>query len=138
MQNTTGTKNNLDLGYDTQLYVVRSISHKNTSRVELLGYDKNKGKFDRFTKRNAISGQNAPGGMVWMKTIDVLRNEYECVKRNIAGCDRRCGGCKLVLPDDVILHAYEECIAVMDKLTDLVNFEKVKCELDKEIVDDRT
>lgn len=73
-----------------------------------------------------------------MRSVDVLRNEYECVKRNIAGCDRRCGECELVLPDDVILHAYEECIAVMEKLTDLVNFEKVKCELDKEIVDDRT
>ena len=61
MQNTTRTKNNLDLGYDTQLYVVRLISHKNTSRVELLGQDKNKGKFDRFTKRNAINGQKPLG-----------------------------------------------------------------------------
>lgn len=73
-----------------------------------------------------------------MRTSDVLRNEYECVKRNIAGCDRNCGECELCLPDDVILHAYEESIAVMEKLTDLVNFEKVKTEFEKEIVDDRT
>ena len=53
-----------------------------------------------------------------MKTSEVLRNEYECVKRNIAGCDRRCGECELVLPDDVILHAYEECIAVMEQVED--------------------
>lgn len=73
-----------------------------------------------------------------MRSVDVLRNEYECVKRNIAGCDRDCGRCELVLPDDVILHAYEESIAVMERMTDSVEYVKVKSELDKEIVDDRT
>ena len=59
------------------------------------------------------------GGMVGMKTSEVLRNEYRCVQRNIAGrCNRECGECDLVLPDDVILHAYEECIAVMEQVED--------------------
>ena len=54
-----------------------------------------------------------------MKTSEVLRNEYRCVQRNITGrCNRECGECDLVLPDEVILYAYEECIAVMERVED--------------------
>ena len=50
-----------------------------------------------------------------MKTSEVMKNEHRCVKRNVEGkCDRDCGRCDLRLDDDVIMHAYEETIKLLE------------------------
>ena len=51
--------------------------------------------------------------------IEVLETEKKCVKRNIAGCCRECAECDLVLPDDVIVSAYDWAIRLMsDDISD--------------------
>lgn len=50
-----------------------------------------------------------------MTTRQVLENEKQCVIRNITGCDRKCNKCDLVLPDEEILHAYDEAIDLQQK-----------------------
>lgn len=49
------------------------------------------------------------------KVIFVLGNEKECIKRNIAGCDRDCEECDLVLPDTTILSAYDFAIDFLSR-----------------------
>lgn len=48
------------------------------------------------------------------RVIEVLKNEKKCVLRNIRGCDRDCGKCDLVLPDEEILTAYDTAIRVLE------------------------
>lgn len=48
-----------------------------------------------------------------MNAVEVLRIEKKCVLRNIRGCDRKCEGCDLVLPDDEVLKAYDEAIKAL-------------------------
>ena len=51
--------------------------------------------------------------------INVLTNERACVARQGGpGCDRDCGRCDLVLPDKVILQAYDAAIALLHTLPD--------------------
>lgn len=46
-----------------------------------------------------------------MNTLLVMEIERECVQRNVDNlCDRECAGCDLVLPDDVVLAAYDDVI----------------------------
>ena len=40
--------------------------------------------------------------------------ELECVKRNIAGCDRNCGQCDLAQNDTDIIKAYERVISYIN------------------------
>lgn len=47
------------------------------------------------------------------RVIEVLRTEKKCVLRNIRGCDRECGKCDLVLPDEEILTAYDMAIRII-------------------------
>ena len=47
--------------------------------------------------------------------IEVLETEKKCVKHNIDGCCRECAECDLVLPDDVILSAYDWAIRLMSQ-----------------------
>lgn len=44
------------------------------------------------------------------EVMGVLKNEKECVLRNIKGCDRDCGKCDLVMDDSVIVNAYDRAI----------------------------
>ncbi len=47
-------------------------------------------------------------------TIKVLSNERACVVRQTeGGCDRKCDGCDLVLPDRMILSAYGTAIDIL-------------------------
>ena len=48
------------------------------------------------------------------RVIEVLKNEKKCVLRNIRGCDRDCGKCDLVLPEEEILTAYDAAIRVLE------------------------
>ena len=48
------------------------------------------------------------------RAIFVIQNEKKCVLRNIRGCDRECGKCDLVLPDDDILMAYDMAIEALE------------------------
>lgn len=50
-----------------------------------------------------------------MNAAVILRNEKECVERNIAGCTRDCANCDLLLPDKDILAAYDTAIALLEK-----------------------
>lgn len=50
-----------------------------------------------------------------MSVADILRNEKECVERNIAGCTRDCANCDLLLPDKDILAAYDAAIALFEQ-----------------------
>ncbi len=46
--------------------------------------------------------------------ISVLQNEQECVRRQGGqGCDRNCAACDLVLPDEVIMAAYDMALAAL-------------------------
>lgn len=47
------------------------------------------------------------------RVIEVLRTEKKCVLRNIRGCDRECGKCDLVLPDEEVLTAYDMAIKII-------------------------
>ena len=47
------------------------------------------------------------------KAIEVIKTERRCVLRNIRGCDRDCGKCDLVLPDEDILMAYDMAIRAL-------------------------
>jgi hypothetical protein len=47
------------------------------------------------------------------RVIEVLMNGKKCVLRNIRGCDRECGKCDLVLPDEEILTAYDAAIRII-------------------------
>lgn len=47
-------------------------------------------------------------------TIRVLSNERACVMRNTAGaCDRNCAACDLVLPDELVISAYQTAINIL-------------------------
>lgn len=47
-------------------------------------------------------------------TIKVLSNERACVVRQTeGGCDRKCEGCDLVLPDRMVLSAYGTAIDIL-------------------------
>jgi hypothetical protein len=49
-------------------------------------------------------------------TIEVLKQEKECVERNIKGCDRDCANCDLVLPDQKILDGYDFAIGLLSTM----------------------
>lgn len=51
--------------------------------------------------------------MTTERAIKVIQTEKKCVLRNIRGCDRECGKCDLVLPDDEILTAYDMAIELL-------------------------
>jgi len=46
--------------------------------------------------------------------VNVLRNEKECIKRNVSGCDRDCINCDLIMPDETLLEAYDIAIDIID------------------------
>ena len=50
-----------------------------------------------------------------MSAAEILRNEKKCVERNIAGCDRDCAKCDLLLPAKDILAAYDTAIALVEE-----------------------
>lgn len=50
------------------------------------------------------------------EVIEVLKNEKECVLRNIKGCNRDCGKCDLVMNDSVIVNAYDKAIMALAKI----------------------
>ena len=48
------------------------------------------------------------------KVVGVLKTERECVRRQIRpGCDRQCLKCDLVLPDSLVLEAYDTAIELV-------------------------
>ncbi len=48
------------------------------------------------------------------ETIKVLSNELACVKRQTGpGCDRNCAACDLVLPDELVISAYQTAINIL-------------------------
>lgn len=55
-------------------------------------------------------------GMTDYEIIEVLKNERECVLRNIKGCDRDCGKCDLVMNDSVIVNAYDMAIMALQEI----------------------
>lgn len=48
------------------------------------------------------------------EVLKVMQTEKECVLRNIRGCDRECGKCDLVLPDETILSAYDYVMEMLE------------------------
>lgn len=50
------------------------------------------------------------------KVIEVIKNEKECVLRNINGCDRNCGKCDLVMEDSIIINAYDSAIMALSEI----------------------
>ena len=46
--------------------------------------------------------------------INVLRNEKECIKRNVSSCSRDCFNCDLVMPDETLLEAYNIAIDIIE------------------------
>ncbi len=68
------------------------------------------------------------------EAIRVLRNERECVQRQ--GCDRNCAVCDLVLPDEIIINAYDMAIAAFRQNDEEVKayraeIEEIRCNLSK-------
>lgn len=48
------------------------------------------------------------------ETIKVLSNEMACVKRQTGpGCNRNCAACDLVLPDELVISAYQTAIDIL-------------------------
>ena len=43
----------------------------------------------------------------------IIKDQIECVKRNIEGCGRDCQSCDLVKDDKEIIEAYEICLAIL-------------------------
>ena len=52
--------------------------------------------------------------MTIKRAIEVLRNETECVIR-AEYCNRDCGSCPLVLPDEEILAAYALAVVALQE-----------------------
>lgn len=51
-----------------------------------------------------------------MTEIEIMENEKLCIERNInTNCNRDCKNCDLVLPDDVILSAYDKAIIAIQR-----------------------
>lgn len=57
-----------------------------------------------------------------LETVEVLKNEMACVSRANT-CDRDCGNCELVLPDEIILSAYRNAISIIENLKTNSNFD---------------
>ena len=54
-----------------------------------------------------------------MNALVVMEIERECVQRASNHlCDRECEGCDLVLPDDIVLNAYDTVIAMLKRQED--------------------
>ena len=54
-----------------------------------------------------------------MNALLVMEIERECVHRNSEGrCDRNCNDCDLVLPDDIVLNAYDKVIKMLKQEED--------------------
>lgn len=48
------------------------------------------------------------------ETIKVLSNELACVMRQTGpSCDRNCAACDLVLPDEIVISAYQTAINIL-------------------------
>ena len=48
------------------------------------------------------------------QVVEVLKIERECVKRAVAGCDRNCESCELVMLDEIVLEAYDKAIEIIE------------------------
>lgn len=49
-----------------------------------------------------------------MNALLVMEIERECVQRNVdKHCNRHCEACDLVLPDDIVLSAYDTVIRML-------------------------
>lgn len=48
-----------------------------------------------------------------MTTMDVMKNEFECVKRAEKGCDRQCDKCDLLMDTEVIKLAYMNVLTLL-------------------------
>lgn len=60
--------------------------------------------------------KNSKKGQITIEqVIKVIKNERLCVLRNIAGCDRDCKNCDLVLPDSEIIDAYNYCLEILNE-----------------------
>lgn len=59
------------------------------------------------------------------EAINIIKNEMECVRRGNS-CDRNCGNCDLVKPEEDILDAYETAIRSMEILSiyETINFDE--------------
>lgn len=49
------------------------------------------------------------------RTLELLRIEHECVRRNGDGCDRDCANCDLVQQDTELLDMYEGVIERLER-----------------------
>lgn len=49
------------------------------------------------------------------KVIELMKNELNCIFRNIDGCDRMCQNCDLVKTDDELLFAFNTAISALEK-----------------------
>ena len=45
---------------------------------------------------------------------ELMNIELQCIKRNIAGCDRNCVSCDLVQKDEDLLEAYRLVILMLE------------------------
>lgn len=55
--------------------------------------------------------------MINKEAIEIIENEYECVKRASTGCDRNCSICDLLQIDKVIFEAYDLAIKALQTQT---------------------
>lgn len=47
------------------------------------------------------------------EAISIIKNEMECVRRG-SSCDRNCGSCDLVKPEEDIIGAYRQAISALN------------------------
>ena len=65
------------------------------------------------------------------ETIKVLSNELACVMRQTGpGCDRNCAACDLVLPDEIVISAYQTAISILRAQREAERAERLKCPCD--------
>lgn len=57
--------------------------------------------------------------MTNIEAIEVIKTEKKCVLRNMRGCNRDCGKCDLVLPEEDILLAYDMAIKWLRRFNDV-------------------
>ena len=54
--------------------------------------------------------------MTNLEAVEIIKTEKKCVLRNMRGCNRDCGKCDLVLPEESILLAYDMAIRSLSRL----------------------
>lgn len=54
--------------------------------------------------------------MAEKEAIEIIQNEKRCVLKNIAGCDRKCADCNLVMDDNKICDGYDTAIKALEEI----------------------